>query len=80
MAVSYWEEGGYDYASVTLSEVYGKGYFHYGIEIEGIGLVIQDLNVEVKILMWRSKPHVMKMEITRLTGVQLDYFLKNNCL
>ncbi|MGD9775349.1 MAG: hypothetical protein AB7U72_00340 [Methanosarcina sp.] len=46
--VSDWEEGGYDYASGTLSEVYGRGYFHYGIEIEGIGLVIQDLNVEVK--------------------------------
>ncbi|AKB74091.1 hypothetical protein MSLAZ_0830 [Methanosarcina lacustris Z-7289] len=46
--VSDWEEGGYDYSIGTLSEVYGRGYFHYGIEIEGIGLVIQDLNVEVK--------------------------------
>jgi hypothetical protein len=46
--VSNWEEGGYDYASGTLSEIYGRGNFHWGFEYQGIGLVIQDKYITVK--------------------------------
>ncbi|MDK2832967.1 MAG: hypothetical protein PWR29_728 [Methanolobus sp.] len=46
--VSNWEEGGYDYASAAVSEIYGRGNFHYGFEYQGVGLVIQDKYVTVK--------------------------------
>jgi hypothetical protein len=46
--VSNWEEGGYDYATGTLSEIYGRGNFHWGIEYEGVGWVIEDYLCTVK--------------------------------
>jgi len=40
--VSNFEEGGYNNDAGTYSEFYGRGNFHYGIEIDGIGIVITD--------------------------------------
>ncbi len=40
--VSNFEEGGYNNGAGTYSEFYGRGNFHYGIEIDGIGIVLID--------------------------------------
>ncbi|HJH29864.1 MAG TPA: hypothetical protein C5S51_09275 [Methanosarcinaceae archaeon] len=40
--VSNFEEGGYNNGAGTYSEFYGRGNFHYGIEIDGIGIVLTD--------------------------------------
>lgn len=46
--VSNWEEGGYNYDTHTLSEIYGRGNFHWGIEYQGVGWVIEDYLCTVK--------------------------------
>lgn len=45
--VSNWEEGAYNHAGGSYSEFYGRGNFHFGIEYDGIGLVIQDVYVNL---------------------------------
>ena len=40
--VSNFEEGGYNNDAGTYSEFYGRGNFHFGIEIDGRGIVITD--------------------------------------
>lgn len=39
--VSGWHKGTYTKGS-NYAEVYGRGNFHYGFEVKGVGLVIQD--------------------------------------
>lgn len=46
--VSNWEEGDYDSSSGTLSEIYGRGNFHWGVEYQGSGIVIEDKYITVK--------------------------------
>jgi len=46
--VTNWKEGGYNYATGTLSEIYGRGNFHWGFEYAGSGIILQDYYIEVK--------------------------------
>ena len=40
--VSNWEKGVINYSTGTRSDVYGKGYFQYGIFVNGVGLVLRE--------------------------------------
>jgi hypothetical protein len=46
--ITNWEEGGYNYANGALSEIYGRGNFHWGFEYAGTGIVFQDYYIVVK--------------------------------
>jgi hypothetical protein len=40
--VSNWEKGGYSHSSGTYAQIYGRGNFHYGLEVNGVGIIVQD--------------------------------------
>ncbi len=62
--VSNWEEGGYNYAGGTSAEFYGRGNFHYGIEYQGIGLVLEDKYVNLYVLGDKDGNYDTYVEIT----------------
>nr|WP_321420136.1 hypothetical protein [uncultured Methanomethylovorans sp.] len=45
--VSNWKEGGINYLNTHTGEIYGSGHFHWGIEIQGVGLVLYDKYIKV---------------------------------
>lgn len=45
--VSNWKEGGINYLNTHTGEIYGSGHFHWGIEVQGVGLVLYDKYIKV---------------------------------
>ncbi len=48
--VSNWEEGGYNYADGTSAQFYGRGNFHYGFEYQEVGIVVEDVYVNLYVV------------------------------
>ena len=45
--VTNWKEGGINYLNTHTGEIYGSGQFHWGFEVQGVGLVLYNKYIKV---------------------------------